>query len=154
DCQILVGATLRHTGAGAAIPDFPWMFGHLVPDHWNARIAVHFAHRVGALIVATVVFATAVYIWRRHRERAELAAPALLLALLVLVQATLGASVVLSGLQPWINSIHVVVGALVLATALVIALRSWQVRFPTLVRQNTLDCERVSLFRYHRGNPA
>src|SRR5262249_12732134 len=91
-CQILVGATMRHTGAGAAIPDFPWMFGHLVPDHWSARIAVHFAHRVGALIVATVVFATAVYIWRRHRERAELAAPALLLALLVLVQATLGAS--------------------------------------------------------------
>src|SRR5581483_5600446 len=24
--QILVGATMRHTGAGLAIPDFPWMF--------------------------------------------------------------------------------------------------------------------------------
>ena len=30
--QILIGATMRHTGAGLAIPDFPLMFGHLVPD--------------------------------------------------------------------------------------------------------------------------
>src|SRR5204863_6348580 len=28
-CQILIGATMRHTGAGLAIPDFPLMFGHL-----------------------------------------------------------------------------------------------------------------------------
>ncbi len=28
-----------------------WMFGHVIPDHWSAAIAVHFAHRVGALIV-------------------------------------------------------------------------------------------------------
>src|SRR5437870_6989104 len=38
--QILIGAAMRHTGAGLAIPDFPWMFGHVVPDHWNGRIAV------------------------------------------------------------------------------------------------------------------
>ena len=53
--QILVGATMRHTGAGLAIPDFPLMFGHLVPDHWDAKIAVHFAHRVGALVVTLAV---------------------------------------------------------------------------------------------------
>src|SRR5262249_52578999 len=37
--QILIGATMRHTGAGLAIPDFPLMFGRLVPPHWDARIA-------------------------------------------------------------------------------------------------------------------
>src|SRR5204862_5780160 len=46
--QILVGATMRHTGAGLAIPDFPWMFGHLVPDHWSGAIAIHFTPRLGA----------------------------------------------------------------------------------------------------------
>src|SRR5438552_3324261 len=56
--QILVGATMRHTGAGLAIPDFPWMFGHVVPDHWDAKIAVHFAHRVGALAVAVAIAAS------------------------------------------------------------------------------------------------
>src|SRR5262245_40389445 len=29
--QILLGATMRHTGAGLAIPDFPTMFGGIVP---------------------------------------------------------------------------------------------------------------------------
>jgi heme a synthase len=126
--QILVGATMRHTGAGLAIPDFPWMFGHLVPDHWDARIAVHFAHRVGAAIVALSVVSLAAYIWRRHTERAELASPALLLIILVVVQIILGASTVLSRLQPWINSVHVVCGALVLTTSLVVTLRAWRPR--------------------------
>jgi cytochrome c oxidase assembly protein subunit 15 len=132
--QILVGATMRHTGAGLAIPDFPWMFGHLVPDHWDPKIAVHFAHRLGALVVAGAVVSTAVYIWRRHTERPELASPALLLIILVVVQIILGASTVVSRRQPWINSVHVVVGALVLTMSLVITLRSWRVRFANQVR--------------------
>jgi len=125
-CQILVGATMRHTGAGLAIPDFPLMFGHLVPDHWSAGIAIHFAHRVGAALVAIAAVSTAVYIRRQYGDRAELASPALLLLLLVVVQVTLGASVVVSKLNPWVNSLHVVVGALVLTTSLVITLRCWQ----------------------------
>ena len=47
-CQILLGATMRHTSAGMAIPDFPLAFGHVVPPVWNAGVAIHFAHRVGA----------------------------------------------------------------------------------------------------------
>src|ERR1041385_4583433 len=66
--QILIGAVMRHTGAGLAIPDFPLMFGHVVPDRWSAKIAVHFAHRIGALIVALSVVSTAAYIWRRHTD--------------------------------------------------------------------------------------
>ena len=50
--QILIGATMRHTDAGLAIPDFPLAFGQLVPPHWDAKIAIHFAHRVGALIAS------------------------------------------------------------------------------------------------------
>src|SRR4051794_23022190 len=45
--QILIGATMRHTGAGLAIPDFPLAFGHVIPPVWDAKIAIHFAHRVG-----------------------------------------------------------------------------------------------------------
>ena len=35
--QILIGATMRHTDAGLAIPDFPFAFGQLVPPHWDAE---------------------------------------------------------------------------------------------------------------------
>ena len=45
--------------AGLAIPDFPLMFGHLMPDHWDPKIAIHFAHRVGALVVTLAIVATA-----------------------------------------------------------------------------------------------
>src|SRR5687768_15614573 len=55
--QIIAGATMRHNDAGLAIPDFPWAFGQLIPPHWDFKIALHFAHRVGALIVTILVLA-------------------------------------------------------------------------------------------------
>jgi len=133
--QILIGATMRHTGAGLAIPDFPWMFGHLVPDHWSPAIAVHFAHRVGALVVTCAILVASAYVWSHHRGRRELTRPAALLPVLVAIQVTLGALTVLSQRNPWINSFHVVCGALVLTTSLVLTLRSWRVRFANQMPQ-------------------
>jgi cytochrome c oxidase assembly protein subunit 15 len=127
--QILIGATMRHTGAGLAIPDFPLMFGHLVPDHWDQKIAIHFAHRVGALVVTIAILATAGHVWFHHRNRRELTRPAAFIVLLVAIQITLGALTVLTRRNVWINSLHVVGGALVLTTSLVIALRAWRIRF-------------------------
>jgi len=127
--QILIGATMRHTGAGLAIPDFPWMFGHVVPDHWNGKIAIHFAHRVGALLVTLGTFTLAGYVWSHHRGRRELTRPAALILALVATQVTLGALTVLTGRDVWINSFHVVCGALVLTTSLVLTLRSWRGHF-------------------------
>jgi heme a synthase len=131
-CQIIVGAAMRHTGAGLAIPDFPWMFGQVMPDHWDGKIAVHFAHRIGALIVSLAILATAGHVWYHHRGRAVLTRPAALLVALLVVQVTLGALNVLSQLDVWINSVHLVCGALVLATSLVLTLRSWRVRFSSV----------------------
>jgi heme a synthase len=127
--QIVVGATMRHTGAGLAIPDFPWAFGQLVPPHWDAGIAVHFAHRVGALVVSFLAVATAGHVFYHHAGRRELVGPAVLLLTLVAVQITLGALTVLSGKHYIINSLHVVTGASVLVTSLVLTLRAHRGRF-------------------------
>lgn len=127
--QILVGAAMRHAGAGLAIPDFPLMFGHLVPDRWSPQIAIHFAHRLGALLVALGVSVTAARILSRHRNRRELMRAATLVIALLVVQVALGAFTVWSRRAVWINSLHVVCGALVLATSLVLALRCWRVKF-------------------------
>jgi cytochrome c oxidase assembly protein subunit 15 len=127
--QIVVGATMRHTGAGLAIPDFPLMFGQLIPPHWDAKIAVHFAHRVGAVIVSLAILATTAHVFYHHRTRRELRRPSLLLLVLLAVQITLGALTILSGKQFIINSLHVVTGASVLVTSLVLTLRAHRARF-------------------------
>lgn len=121
--QILIGATMRHNAAGLAIPDFPWAFGHLVPPVWNARIAINFAHRVGALVVSLAILATSSHVLYHHRGRRELVRPAILLLVFVAVQVTLGAFVIWSGKNPVINTLHVVNGAAVLGTSLVLTLR-------------------------------
>jgi heme a synthase len=127
--QIIVGATMRHTGAGLAIPDFPWAFGHLVPPHWDAKIAIHYAHRIGALLVSAMILGTTLHVFVLERSRRELVRPAALLLVLLALQITLGAFVIWSGKQFVINSVHVMVGASVLATSLVLTLRAHRPRF-------------------------
>ncbi len=125
-CQILVGATMRHIGAGLAIPTFPLAFGHVLPPDWTTAIAVHFAHRVGAVVVLLAITLTTAHVWHWHRPQRDLIRTATLLFLLVCSQATLGALVVMSALQPIINTAHVVNGALVLGTSLVLTLRVYR----------------------------
>jgi cytochrome c oxidase assembly protein subunit 15 len=127
-CQILIGATMRHTGAGLAIPDFPLSYGRLIPPFWNPAIAIHFTHRLGALIVTVLALAVIWRIQTQHRSRPELVRPAWLLATVVAVQIMLGAFVVLTGKNEIINTVHVATGAVVLGTSLFLALRAFRVR--------------------------
>ncbi|MBI2964177.1 MAG: heme A synthase [Deltaproteobacteria bacterium] len=122
--QLLVGAVTRHTGAGLAIPDFPLAYGRLVPDLASFPVAIHFAHRVGALVVSALVLATATRVLAARRRDPRLTRPALLLLALVVLQLSLGASVVWTRKAALPTTAHVAIGAAILATTLVIALRS------------------------------
>ena len=131
--QILIGATMRHTDAGLAIPDFPLAFGHVIPPAWDAKIAIHFAHRVGALVASALIVAAAGHVFHHHRRQRELVRPAVLLLVLLAAQVTLGAYTILTAKHYIINSLHVVTGASVLATSLVLALRSSRGHLVTIV---------------------
>ena len=133
--QIVIGATMRHTDAGLAIPDFPLAFGQLIPPTWDAQIAVHYAHRVGALFVTLLAVAAAGHVMYHHGGTVELRRPALLLCALLVAQITLGALTVLSGKHYVINSLHVVTGAMVLGTSLALTLRAYRPRFARLQTQ-------------------
>jgi cytochrome c oxidase assembly protein subunit 15 len=127
--QILIGATMRHTDAGLAIPDFPLAFGHILPPHWDPKIAIHFAHRVGAVVATVLILATTGHVFYHHRRRSELALPSMLLLALLASQITLGAYTVLTAKHYIINSLHVVNGACVLVTSLVLTLRVHRAHF-------------------------
>ena len=126
--------TMRHNDAGLAIPDFPLAFGHVLPPAWNAGVAIHFAHRVGALVVAAMVIATSSHVLYHHPQRRDLVRPAVLLPGLVFVQITLGAFVIWSGKNPFINTTHVVNGAAVLGTSIVLTLRAFRAGFERSVQ--------------------
>ncbi|MEE2637748.1 MAG: COX15/CtaA family protein [Acidobacteriota bacterium] len=128
--QILVGATMRHTGAGLAIPDFPLVFGGLLPPTWNGGIAVHYLHRVGAIVTTVVILTIVGHVFAHHRNRRDLLVPAWTLVVLVTIQIALGGWTVLSARAPVINTAHVATGATVLGIALLLALRTNRHRFP------------------------
>ncbi|HET7712694.1 MAG TPA: COX15/CtaA family protein [Thermoanaerobaculia bacterium] len=127
--QILVGAAMRHLGAGLAIPDFPLAFGQLIPPITSLKIGIHFAHRAGGVAVAIAVIAMAIRL-RRYDVRHPLRQISSMLLLLVPVQILLGGYTIWSGKHPMITSIHVMTGALTLATSLLLCLvarhLSWQ----------------------------
>ncbi len=122
--QILAGALMRHTGAGLAIPDFPLSFGRLVPPLNSPLVLYNFAHRTGAAIVSVLVIWTAAAILRRHGRVPQLTRPALILIALLALQIFLGAATVVSRKAVVPTTTHLLTGALILATSLVIALRA------------------------------
>src|SRR5687767_3734918 len=52
--QLAIAATMRHNHAGLAIYTFPYSTpeGDWLPAQWNFRVAIHFAHRVMAVVLA------------------------------------------------------------------------------------------------------
>jgi cytochrome c oxidase assembly protein subunit 15 len=122
--QLILGAVMRHTGAGLAIPDFPLAFGALVPPFERPGVAIHFAHRMGAVVVLALVAWTASTIRARHPGERRLHRPALLACALVVLQITLGAVTVWSGKAVLPTTLHVAVGAALLATTFLLALRA------------------------------
>jgi cytochrome c oxidase assembly protein subunit 15 len=128
--QLLVGAAMRHTKAGLAIPDFPLSLGRLVPPLDSFPVAIAFAHRAGALVVAGLVLATAAAAFRSRRP--GLRRTALALGAIVLVQISLGAMTVLSRKAVAITTIHVATGALLLGTAVALGVASLSKRTPSV----------------------
>jgi len=126
--QLILGAIMRHTGAGLAIPDVPLAFGRIVPPILSFEIAIHFAHRVGALVVASLVVWAVGRVLRLHRVRSDLRRPALLALALVALQILLGAAAVATRLAVLPATAHVVTGALLLAACLVLTVRAARAR--------------------------
>ena len=125
-CQLILGAVMRHTGAGLAIPDFPLAFGHVVPAFTSMAIVIHFLHRMGALAVATMIAWTAIRTVRAHGTERELVRPALVAVGLVAIQVTLGALTIWTAKAVLPTTLHVAVGASILGTMALLALRARQ----------------------------
>jgi cytochrome c oxidase assembly protein subunit 15 len=126
--QLLLGAVMRHIGAGLAIPDFPTSFGRWIPPLDQLPVAVHFAHRIGAIVVTALVARLAFAAWRAADRRFR--APATAVLVLVAFQIGLGAMTVLTGKAVTPTTLHVATGAAVLGTCWWLTLRASRVLRP------------------------
>ncbi len=125
--QIALGGWTSTNYAAIACPDFPTCQASWWPSMdfshafvlWHsptmnyeggilgnaARIAIHFTHRLGALVASAALLLAALWILReRSLPRARLAAAAVLLALGL--QLTIGISMVVEGFPLWLATAH------------------------------------------------
>jgi heme a synthase len=121
-CQVILGALMRHTASGLAIPDFPLSFGRLVPDHFTRQIEANYSHRVGALVVTLFIFWIVVRVVRLHSAEKLLLRPTLVLLFALILQIFLAAETVWTSRGVIPTTLHVAGGAFTLATSVYLTL--------------------------------
>lgn len=130
--QLILGAIMRHTGSGLAFLDFPLAGGEFWPSldaqlldrinwaRWQLELPeitrnqmlIHLLHRAGAVLVTGGLVVTLTKSWKHRRSLpATLLRMVPALAILLVIQITLGAMTVLSLKQHIITTGHVANGA-------------------------------------------
>jgi heme A synthase len=111
--QILLGATVRHTGAGLVCTDLPYCRGAIWPAGVHPMVHLHMAHRAFAFVVLALVTWSSLRMALNGRGLVRvlaLAAPALVLA-----QIALGVATILTFKDLVPLTAHLLFGALLLA---------------------------------------
>jgi heme a synthase len=150
--QLILGATMRHQHAGLAIPDFPLAYGKLWPATDSASVALYNQHRIEVLaanpitgmqivlqmlhrLLALVILCAVAYsAWITRRQlgsRDPLARFSLVWLGLILIQALLGAATIWSNKAADIATLHVMVGALSLASGAILGILALRRTEPT-----------------------
>lgn len=144
--QLILGALMRHTGAGPTIPDFPLSLGRVIPPFESQGVVIHFLHRAGALAVAIAISWTVARVLGAFWHEPQLRRPALGLFALLVLQLTLGALTIWTQRAVTPMTAHVAVGAAVLATSVILALRTTRLVGPraSQMQTQTLISERVT----------
>jgi cytochrome c oxidase assembly protein subunit 15 len=144
--QIFLGGWTSTNYAAVACPDFPTCQGGWWPEKdyseafvlWRglgvdyeggvldaaARTAIHYTHRVGAVVVALLLGWLALLAWRRAQSAAMRLAAAAVVGALVL-QWLIGANLILQGFPLWLGTAHNGGAAVLLLAMVTLARRLW-----------------------------
>lgn len=152
--QLFLGALMRHTESGLAIPDFPTTAGHYLPtfnaeslawvNDWRfehqsdaagsplenvtlGQMIIHFAHRLGALVVSIQVIWLLFSAYRLRATAPQLWRSALIIGAVCVLQVGLGITSIWTLKNPYVTSFHVMTGAALLGAVALLVLRAWPV---------------------------
>ena len=120
---VVTGGVVRLTGSGLGCPTWPRCTDQSFVPHRAMGIhsAIEFGNRMLTFVVAAVAIATFLVAWRLGR--AAVLRLAFLLALGVPAQAVIGGVTVLTDLNPWIVSFHLLVSLAMVGLAVVLLRR-------------------------------
>jgi protoheme IX farnesyltransferase len=116
---LLFGSNVTAQNAGLIFPDWPLMNGSVVPaapagrDDLELLFMTHALHRYVAAIVFLILAAVAWAAWRGRLARPGLARMAAGILAVYVVQVLVGAAQIWTVLDPWTQTLHVALGALV-----------------------------------------
>ena len=129
--QLILGAVMRHLGAGLAISSFPLTGpeGGLWPESHGLGVDLNFAHtRVWAFFCSVVVIGLCGWIISQRCLPKTLWWGSVWVLLLLGVQVWLGMSLIWRMRPPLLASFHVLVGALLLGSMTWVAVKIWCVQ--------------------------
>jgi cytochrome c oxidase assembly protein subunit 15 len=118
---VLTGGLVRLTDSGLGCPEWPRCTPESFVPHRALGVhgAIEFGNRLLTYVLVAVAIGTLVAVWRsaEHRSERPLAA---LLAAGIPAQAVIGGITVLTDLNPWIVSLHLVVSMALIAGSVVL----------------------------------
>ncbi|HEX2894929.1 MAG TPA: COX15/CtaA family protein [Marmoricola sp.] len=113
---VVTGGAVRLTGSGLGCPTWPHCTteGDFTPRHAvSAHSLIEFGNRTLTFVLAAIAVATFVAAWQSRRR--DLRLIALVIGLGIPAQAVIGGITVLTDLNPWIVSLHLVSSLLIIA---------------------------------------
>lgn len=125
---VLTGGAVRLTGSGLGCPTWPRCHGGSFTPHGalNVHSAIEFGNRTLTFVLTVIAVVTLVGAWRSGRR--ELRRLAVWLALSIPAQAVLGGITVLTDLNPWVVSFHLLFSMAIISLAV---LYVWRVDHPS-----------------------
>ena len=120
---VVTGGVVRLTGSGLGCPTWPRCTDDSFTPHgaMGVHAAIEFGNRMVTLLIAAVAVAT--FLAALRAGRPALTRLALVLGLGVPAQAVLGGITVLTGLNPWTVSLHLLLSLAMICAAVVLVVR-------------------------------
>ncbi len=114
---VVTGGAVRLTGSGLGCPTWPRCDDSSFTPHGANDIhqQIEFGNRTLTFVLVAVAVAT--YVAARQSGRRDLTRMSLLLALAIPAQAVLGGITVLTDLNPWVVSLHLVISLAIVSAA-------------------------------------
>ena len=122
---ILTGGLVRLTGSGLGCPTWPKCTDESFVPHRELGLhgVIEFGNRMLTYVLIAVVVAMFVAVWRWAGTSRQLRRHAGLIALGVPFQGVIGGITVLTDLNPWIVSLHLILSLVLVAASVLLVLR-------------------------------